>query len=202
MKKITLLVLLLALFGMATVSEATVIIYKGTGKFLRGDSVQAKTVSTTLFFVVDFNTLQGDFVFAQTIAGLKTIYDDGTRNYGIAEVKNSANSSTVYYTSADGAFNNATSFTFRGFRMGGKKANVFLKAGDPLPATIPKTVVGSYSFATGTPHVIDGPFTMSVDLKRTQFSNQNNLTTSQAIGAIINEYTAAPKNYTSATPNP
>jgi hypothetical protein len=201
MKSIRFLLVLVSLLLFSQAAQATVIVYKGTGRITRGNANESKIVSTTLFFVVDFDTLVGEFVFAQNINGAKTIYRDGVRNYGYSEVKTSPTASKVFFTSADGTFAATNNFTFRGIRMGGVKAKVFLLAGAPAPATIPKTVTGSDSFATGNPLLIDGPFTISVDLKKTQFANLNTLTADQAVGAILNEYTAPPKNYTNALPS-
>lgn len=201
MKSFRLLAVAVALLFLSAAAQATVIVYKGAGSLRRGNANESKAVGTTLFFVVDFNSLVGEFVFAQSISGAKTIYRDGARNYGYAEVKISPTASRVYFTSADGAFAGTTNFTFRGIRMSGTKVKVLLTAGAVAPATIPRTVTGSYSFTTGVPQVIDGNITMSVDLKRTQFANGNNLTVDNVIGAILNEYTAPPKNYTNGLPS-
>ena len=200
MKAKLLLALVATLLGTSLVSEATVIVYKGTGRILRGNSLTAKPVATTLFFVVDFNTLEGRWVFAQTVNGLKSIFDDGARSYGIAEV-NTTTARTVTYATTSFAYVNPTSFSFFSVRLAGKKANVFLTAGAPVPATIGKSMAGSYSFTEGTPHVVDGPVAVSVDLKRTQFSNGNNLTVAQAAAAIINEYVPG-KGYANVVPIP
>ena len=200
MKSIRLLLSLAAFSCLAVAAHATVIIYEGNGKILRGNSVSGRLVPTTLFFVVDFNNLNGNFVFAQTVAGVKSIYDDGPRNYGIAEVATQP-TPTVSFTSADGAFVAPNNFQFRGFRMRGKKSKVFLTSNAPLPATIPKTVAGSYSFSAGTPVIIDGTFTLTVDLTRTQFANGNNLSVEQAVGAIINDFTQK-KGFTNTAPIP
>jgi hypothetical protein len=199
MKTLRRLALLLAFLALPAAAEATVIIYKGSARILRGNSLKATSVPTTLFFVIDFNTLEGRFVFAQTVDRVKTVYDDGSRNYGIAEVATKP-TPTVFFTSADGAFVGTTNFTFRGFRMSGRKANVFLLPTDPLPATIPKTVTGSYSFSAGNPIVLDGSFRMSVDLKKTQTANGVGNSTAQAAGAIIAEFTG--KGFANTTPNP
>jgi hypothetical protein len=201
MKTMRILPAIFTLLLLSAAAQATVIVYKGSGSMRRGNATDSKAVATTLFFVVDFNTLVGEFVFAQTISGAKTIYRDGPRNYGYSEVKTSPTASRVYFTSADGAFAATNNFTFRGIRMSGVKSKVFLTAGAVAPATIPKPVTGSYSFATGNPFIIDGNLTMTVELKKTQFANTNNLTVDQAIGAIINEYTTPPKNYTNTLPS-
>ncbi len=200
MKAKLLLAVLVALLGTSIISEATVIVYKGTGKILRGNNVTAKPVATTLFFVVDFNSLEGRWVFAQTVNGVKSIFDDGSNFYGLADV-NTTPTRTVTYSNTNFAYTNAANFTFFSVRLAGKKANVFLTATATLPATIGKSMAGSYSFNDGTnDHVVDGPVAVSVDLKRTQFSNGNGLVVAQAAGAIITEYLG--KGYQNVVPVP
>jgi hypothetical protein len=200
MKANLLLAVVAALLGMSLTSEATVIVYKGTGRILRGNNLTAKPVATTLFFVVDFNTLEGRWVFAQTVNGVKSVFDDGPRFYGIADV-NTAPNRTVTYSTTSFAYTNAATFNFFSVRLAGKKANVFLTAGAALPATIGKSMAGSYSFNDGTnDHVVDGPVAVAVDLKRTQFSNGNSLAVAAAAGAIVNEYIG--KGYANTVPVP
>lgn len=183
-----------------TVSQADVVVYRGTGILIRGNSVQAKAVTTTLFFVHDFNALTGQFVLLQTIGGLKTIYTDTSLNYGIAKVK-TAPPPKIYYTSTARSFTNPTNFTNAAYRMGGREAKVNLRAGQPVPSLIPKTLTGSYSFTQGFPLVIDGNFTLTLDSVRTQSDNANNLTQAQSVGRIITFYTSS-RGYQNIVPTP
>jgi hypothetical protein len=182
------------------VSQADVVVYKGAGTLVRGNGVQAKGVPTTLFFVHDFGNLTGQFVLLQTIGGLKTIYTDTSLNYGIAKVK-TATGPKIYYTATAGAFTNASNFTNAAYRMGGREAKVNLRAGQPVPSLVPKTLVGTYSFTQGFPLVIDGNFTLTLDVARTQSDNSNNLTQAQSVGRIINFYTSS-RGYTNTVPVP
>jgi hypothetical protein len=201
MKKLTsLAAFFLTLLVWASTSEAVVIVYKGTGAIVRGNDVTAKTVSTTLFFILDPTTFEGRWIFAQTIAGAKTIFDDGSNQYGLAADIQTSGLGSAYYAHSTFAFTDPDSFNSFCVRLGGKKADVVTVA-NQAPVRIAKSMKGSYSFINGI-KVVDGTVSVAVDLKRTQTFNQNALSVAGAAQVILNEYTAPPKNYQLGVPNP
>jgi hypothetical protein len=201
MKKLTsLAAFFLTLLVCSATSDAAVIIYKGTGAIVRGNDVTAKTVSTTLFFILDPATFEGRWIFAQSIAGAKTIFDDGSRQYGLAADIQTSGLGSAYYAHSNFNFTDPDSFDSFCVRLGGKKAEVVTVA-NQAPVIIAKTMKGSYSFINGV-KVVDGTVSVTVDVKRTQTANQNALSVVGAANVILNEYTAPPKNYQLGVPNP
>jgi hypothetical protein len=203
MKKTSILTALLLVL-LSTICEARVIVYKGTGRMVRGDGTVARTVPTTLFFLLDPATFEGRWVFAQNIAGAKTIFDDGSTQYGLCVDVQTPGMGSAYYATATFAFTTPGNFNCFSVRLGGKKANVVLIA-NQAPETVAKSMAGSYSFINGL-MVVDGGVSVAIDVKRTQtFNNLNGgtgVSPAGAAGLIIAEYTAPPKNYTNAIPNP
>lgn len=186
---------------LSTVADAEVLIYRGTGRITRGNGTERHVVITTLFFVLDTTNLGGSFVFAQNIAGAKSVFDDGQRAYGLAQV-GASNSKYTTYTNASGSYNNFQSFTFSSARLGGVDGKIFLTAGAPTFFPAPRALSGSYSLTTGTPLAIDGTFALVIDTIRTQFANKNTLTAQQAVNKLVNDYASPPFNYQKTVPNP
>ena len=59
MKKIPVLAFLIALLIMVVASEATVLVFKGTGTRFKGDNTTSSKVSTTVYFVIQYDNTGG-----------------------------------------------------------------------------------------------------------------------------------------------
>ena len=158
----------------------------------RGDGVVSRVVGTQTYLVQDAATAQGVFVFAQTIAAVKSVYTvpnngptfpavGGTvLNFGISRV--ASKPATIFLTSAGGTFVANNNFNFNSIRMSGKEAKLLLRKGQLTPSLLPRTLLGSFSLTSGAPSVNDGTFSLSYDQARTQRINATNGANSLADG--------------------
>ena len=94
MKKIPFLAFLIALLTMVVASDATVLVFKGTGTRYKANNAVvgplSSKVSTTVYFVIQYDNACGNtpgqnyFVF--TSAAKKTVSLNGPRSFGFCQV--------------------------------------------------------------------------------------------------------------------
>ncbi|MEA3212935.1 MAG: hypothetical protein QOE70_5992 [Chthoniobacter sp.] len=167
------IVLLIFLLATAT-AQARVVVYKGTAKVTESGipTHTTGTFSRIFFLVINFDTLQGNMIFAQGSGQNKTIFDNGSRNYGIVEIP-TVPTPTIYLTAVDP--NNGTTdphhFTHIYSHFHGKKAQLTLESGPGgFVGNLPKSLSAFVSTTIGN-LVFAGAGTVSFDVKRTQQYN-------------------------------
>lgn len=170
MRTRSLLLFVVMYFLAVSIQAQEVVVYKGTARIATGNGTSLVSNVYTAYVIFDFDTLAGRIVLAHPKT--RTVFDTGARNYGIAEVGTTRNT-TTFLTHGSGTFGNARNFTNLYTRFSGKRTTLSLQ-GVTNPgnvASLPKAMTGIISDTVGTPLSFVGSFTVAYDLKRTQSAN-------------------------------
>lgn len=184
MKRLSLVAACAALLGMSVASEATVVVFKGTATRFKalGNSAPTK-VSTTVFFVVDFDQSvnQNYFVFAS--AAKKTYSSFGPRAFGTITV-------ATFPAVTDFLISDAANQTSSHYvRFQGAAASLQLVAGNATQVSFPRALTGTYCDIDGNGNnlvLFSIPsITLTFDKVRTQKANAVNNPTAAGTAAMI-----------------
>lgn len=195
MKKIPVLAFLIALLIMVVASEATVLVFKGTGTRFKGDNTTSSKVSTTVYFVIQYDNTGGTagqnyFVF--TSAAKKTVSLNGPRSFGFAQV-GTATAKTNFYVHGGGTYNNVFSFAGTYVRFQGLPGGLQPLAANPATVPFIKSLTGTFSDVDSSALVFQFPtLTLAFDKVRTQAANALGKNAATLAADIANEFLAKP----------
>ena len=195
MKKFSLLAFVLALLTMIVTSEATVLVFKGTGTRFKGDNTTSSKVSTTVYFVIQYDNVGGTagqnyFVF--TSAAKKTVALNGPRSFGFAQVGTAA-AKTNFYVHGGGTYANVFSFAGTYVRFQGLPGALQPLAANPATVPFIKSLSGTFSDVDSTALAFQFPtLTLAFDKVRTQAANALGKNAATLGADIANEFLAKP----------
>lgn len=194
-----LLTLLLAAIGFSATASAAIIVHKGSGSRIRGNAAAGATETLTIFYVIDTNTSQNRLIFVSP--KFKTVFDSGTRFYGLISARTSTSvKQTLFITAGNAAFASTNNFNNYYVRFKGLPTTLGLLPNHAQDIQFPRTLAGTIADIDGLLVFLINSTTLSFDQKHTFQANNPSLPLSTlGISAVIRgEYTA--KGYADTTP--
>ena len=195
MKKIPLLAFVIALFSMVAASDATVLVFKGTGSRYKSNGATSSKVSTVVYFVVQYDNTGGTpgqnyFVF--TSAAKKTVALNGPRSFGFVQV-GTPTAKVDFYINGSGTYTDVFNFAANYVRFQGAAGALQPLAASPATVPFLKSLMGTITDADTSPLVFEIPtITLSFDKVRTQAANALNKNAATLGADIANEFLAKP----------
>lgn len=176
MKAFALLIAALVLFTATPVSSAAVAVWKGAGKQTLTST--DKTVSVTIYFILDLTTFAGRTVIA--IPSAKQFYDEGERSYGLNQAATQPKGTLILSDAIAIEQNSAIEFNHQIALARGKTSTVFTGPQNTGPLQLPK--IFKYLLSKGA----GGIFVQIASLVEGQLSYDKNRTQSaNAVGKSV-----------------